>query len=92
MAGNVLRRDALQFQVAADSAMGIQQISKRRAAPVKSYFARFTTPWQDAAYAKQIVQDCPAMGSAEIRTAARWTNELGRLDFRSPLIGWTLNP
>lgn len=92
MAGNVLGRDALQFQVAADSAMGIQQVPKRRAAPVKSYFARFTAPWQDAAYAKQIVQDCPAMGSAEIRTAARWTNELGRLDFRSPLIGWTLNP
>jgi hypothetical protein len=83
-------RDALQVEVAADSAVRVQQIPKRNAAPVKSRFARFTSPRQNPANAKQIVKDCPAPGPPEIRTAARWTNELGRLDFRSPLSGWTL--
>jgi len=85
----MLRGDALQFQIAAYPAVGIQQIPKRSAAAAKSRFAKLAPPRQDAADAKQIVNDCPAPGAPEFRTATRWANELGRLDLRSPLGGWT---
>jgi len=86
----MLRRDALQFQIAADSAVGIQQIPKRSAASAKSRLARLAPPRHDAADAKQVVNDCPAPGAPKFRTTTHWTNELGRLDLRSPLGGWTL--
>src|SRR5579859_1769126 len=85
-------RDALQFEVAAGSAVRVQQIPKRNASAAKSRFARFAAPRQNAADAQQIINDCPPAGAPEFRTAACWTDELVRLDFRSPLIGWTLNP
>ena len=77
-------RDTLQLQIAATSAMRIQQIPKRSAAPAESRFTRLATPRQNAAEAKQIVHDCSAMGSPEFRAAACWTNELRRQDCRSP--------
>ena len=90
LARNMLRCNPLQFQVAANSAVGVQQVPKRSAAPTKSRFARFAAPGQNAAYAQQIVNDCPAPGAPEFRTATRWTSKFGRLDLRSPRNVWTL--
>ena len=57
---------------------------------MKPSFAGFAAPWENAADAQQIVNDCPAPGAPEFRTAACRTSEFRRLDFRSPLIDWTL--
>lgn len=61
--GNMLGRDTLQFQVAADSAVSKKQIAKRGAAPAKSRFAKFAPPGKEASQAKQIVKDGPAPGT-----------------------------
>src|SRR5690242_17044213 len=45
---DMFRRDALQFQVAADSAAGIQHVPKRCAASAKSCLTRLATPRQNA--------------------------------------------
>lgn len=52
LAGDMFCRDALQFQVAADSAVGIQQNPKWSPASAESCFARLTAPRQDAANAQ----------------------------------------
>lgn len=88
LADDMFRRDALQIQVAAVSAMGIQQMPKWSAASAESCFARFAPPRQNPADTKHIVNDCPPPGAPEIRTAARWAKKLRRLDFQSPLSGW----
>ena len=49
VAWHMLGGDMLQFQIAADLTVGIQQVAKRHATSVKSRFARFATPWQNAA-------------------------------------------
>jgi len=54
---NMLCRDALQFKVAADSAVGVQQIPKGSVAPAKPRLTRFTPPRKDAADAQEIVKD-----------------------------------
>jgi len=52
LAGDMFCRDALQFQVAADSAVGIQQNPKWSAASAESCFAILAPPRQDAADAQ----------------------------------------
>lgn len=89
-AGDMLGGNPLQFKIAADPAVGIHQIPKRSLPPAKPRFARFAAPRQDAAEAQQIVNDCPSPGATEFHTSTPWTNELRRLDLRSPRNGWTL--
>lgn len=55
LARDMLSGDALQFQVAANSTVGIQQIPKGSAAFAKSRLARIATPRQNAADAEEIV-------------------------------------
>jgi hypothetical protein len=83
----MVRRDALQFQIAADSAVRKDQVPKRSAPGAKSYFAGFTTPRQDSRDAEQVFDDGAAPGAPDSRTATGWTNYLGGLDLRSPWKG-----
>lgn len=67
-AGNVFCGDALQFQVAANSAMRVQKRAKRHQARVKSRHAGFAAPRQDASETEEIVHRRPAPGTPGIRT------------------------
>ncbi len=83
-AGDALCRDALQFQVAADSAVRIQESAKRHQARVKSRLAGFAAPRQDATETEEIVQHRAASGTPAIRTVANRTARRAGSDWLSP--------
>jgi hypothetical protein len=67
-AWNVLGGDALQFQVAANSAMRVQECAKRHQPRVESRRAGFAAPRQYTCNGKEVIRYRPASGSSGIRT------------------------
>jgi len=72
-AGNVVGGDALQFQVAANSAVRIQKCTERHQARVKSRRTSFAAPWQYSRNAEEVVHQRPAAGTPGIRTMTERT-------------------
>jgi hypothetical protein len=83
-AGNVFGRDAVQFQVAANSAMRVQKCAKRHQPRVESRRARFAAPRQNSRNAEEIVHQRPALGAPGIRTMTKRTACRAGFDLCSP--------
>jgi len=80
----MLGRNALQFEVAANPAMSIEQGAKRHQAGVKSQLAGFAAPRQDSRKTEEIVQHRPPLGTPAVRTVTNGTAYRAGADWRSP--------
>jgi len=60
--------DSLQFEVAANRAVGVEQMTKWHGARVKTRFAGFATPRQDARETQEMVVHRPALGTPAVRS------------------------
>jgi len=61
-------RNVLQFEVAANPAMSIEERAKRHQAGVKSQPAGFAAPRHDSRETKEIVRHRPPLGTPAVRT------------------------
>ena len=66
-------RNVLQFVVATNLAMGIEEASKRHRASMKADSAGDAAPWQDAGETEKMVLQRPALGPAAVRDLANRT-------------------
>ncbi len=83
-ARHTISGDALQFQVAAIRAMGVEPSAKRQKPRAKSRLASFAAPRQDARGAEQKVLHRSALGAPDARSMARRTANRGSPDRLSP--------
>ncbi len=83
-AGHMLRRDALQFEVAANPAMGIEKRTKRHQAGVKPFRTGFAAPRQDARDTEEIVLHRPASRTTASRTVTNRAAYRAGADLFSP--------
>jgi len=65
---HALGGDSLQFEVAANGAVGVEQKTKRHGARVKSGLAGFAPPRQDARETQEMVVHRPALGTPAVRS------------------------
>ena len=74
---HVLRRNALQFEIAADPAMRVNNVTQRGRPRAKSSFAIFAAPGQNARRTQQIVPHRPAPGAPYSRSMTTWADQSG---------------
>jgi len=64
---HILGRDVLQFVVAANPAMSVEEASERHRASMKAYFAGDAAPRKNAHETEKMVLERPALGPAAFR-------------------------
>jgi len=65
---HALGGDSLQFEVAANRAVGVEQMTKWHGARVKTRFAGFASPRQDARETQEMVVHRSAFGTPTVRS------------------------
>src|SRR5436853_5059523 len=83
-AWHMLGRNVLQFEVAANPAMSIEERAKRHQAGVKSQLAGFAAPRQDSRETEEIVHYRPPLGTTAVRTMTKRTAYRAGADRLSP--------
>jgi hypothetical protein len=82
--GHTIGGNALQVEIAADSAVRIKQVAKRNGPRVKTYLAFLAPPWQNACKAEQKVRNRPAPGSPEVGSTTGGADSLLDVDLGLP--------